>query len=384
MRRILLISLAGIALVAACLGAWYATRPREVAVLARESGVAVVLYGLGSVDAERVSRTAFEVGGLIAEMRLRVGDHIVAGERIARLDSRRQELRVAAASDDLALAEATARQSAARAGGMTATVMLKRQVAARARALENRGAGPVALAADAEADLAVAVAGEAESQRAIEVASAAVKRSRTALEQEREELVRHVLLAPFDAVVTERLAVEGDVVQAGQPVVTLADSHSLRVVALVSEAQAGMLAAGQPAAILLRSRPDQPLAGHIDRIRPASDPVAEERSVSVLFDRLPETLYLAEQAEIRVQAGNVENALLVPERAVRNRDSGSGTVWAVSDGRLAELRVGFGRQLPDGRLEIVSPLPDGVAILAARLPGARAGEAVRIVTATPP
>ena len=384
MRRLLLIASAGVAVGIACLGVWHATRPIEVAVLERQSGTPIVLYGLGSVDAERMAKAGFEVGGLIAEMRLRVGDRVAAGAEIARLDRGRQELRVAAAADDLALAEATARQAAARAGGMAATVVLKRQVAVRARALENRGAGPAAMAADAEADLAVAVANQAEAQRAVEVANASVKRSATALDQQRDELARHVLLAPFDAIVIERLAVEGNVVQAGQPVVTLADSRSLRVLALISEAQAGMLAPGQPVTILLRSRPDEPFAGRIDRVQPASDPVAEERSVSAVFDRPPEPLYLAEQAEIRVRVGSVENALLVPERAVRDRDRGSGTVWSVKDGRLAELRVGFGRQLPDGRLEIVSPLPDGVAIVGDRLPSAHAGEAVRAVKATPP
>src|SRR5436305_8796466 len=100
MRRLLLIPLAGIAILLACLGVWHATRPMEVVVLQRESGVPVVLYGLGSVDAERVAKAGFQVGGLIAEMRLRVGDRVEAGEAIARLDERRQELRVAAADDD--------------------------------------------------------------------------------------------------------------------------------------------------------------------------------------------------------------------------------------------------------------------------------------------
>jgi len=200
--------------------AWRMLRPLEVPVLAPDSNVPVTLFGLGNVDAERVSKAGFDVSGIMAEIRVRVGDQIHAGDVIARLDTRLQALRVAAASNALALAQATIRQSQAHVGTSTATVALKRQVAERARQLENRNAGTAAAAQDAAADAVVAEAQNVESQRALDAALAALQQAETTLAQERELLDHHSLRAPFDALVTDRLAVEGAVVQAGQPVVT--------------------------------------------------------------------------------------------------------------------------------------------------------------------
>ena len=358
---------------------WRALRPVEVPVLAAQSNVLVVLFGLGNVDAERVSRAGFDVGGIVAEMRVRVGDRVKAGAVIARLDTSLQALRVAAAGDALALAEATARQGEAHAGSAAAAVTLKRQIADRTRELETRNAGTQAAAQDARADAAVADAQNVEAQRAVEVARAAAKQARTAQAQESELLEHYQLKAPFDAIVTDRQVVEGAVIQPGQPVVTLAARDSVRVLTFISEGQSGVIAPGQSASITLRSRPSETFAGHVDRIQPASDSVTEERTVSVVFDQPPEPLFLQEQAEVRINVGTIGHGLLVPERAVRDREEGGGTIWVVENGRLAERRVTLGRRLQDGRIEITSPLPDGVRVAAERLPGVHAGEAARIV-----
>ena len=365
-------------LLIAGLVAWRLTRPLDVPVLALESNVPVTLFGLGNVDAERVSRAGFDVSGIMAEIRVRVGDSIRAGDTIARLDTRLQALRVAAATDALKLAEATIRQSQARIGTSTATVALKHQLAERARMLQTRNAGTAAAAEDATADAAVAEAQNVESQRALDGALAQLQQAQTALAQEREVLAHHELRAPFDAIVTERLAVEGAVVQAGQPVVTLVARDSLRIMTFINEGLAGSLRPGQKASIVLRSRPSESFAGHVDRIEPASDRTTEERSVSVVFDQAPDVLFLAEQAEVRIDLGTIQKGYLVPERAVHDRDGGGGIVWAVENGRLAERRVELGRRLEDGRLEITSPLPDGVRIAAERLPDAKLGETARI------
>jgi len=159
---------------------------------------------------------------------------------------------------------------------------------------------------------------------------------------------------------------------------------SLRIMTFINEGLAGTLRPGQKASVVLRSRPGETFAAHIDRIEPASDRITEERSVSVVFDRAPDVLYLAEQAEVRIDLGTIAKAYLVPERAVRDRDGDGGIVWTVEKGRLAERRVEFGRRLEDGRLELISPIPDGMRIAAERLPAAKPGEAAMHPGAAPP
>jgi HlyD family secretion protein len=371
--------LAGLVLVIVLGLGWVLTRPLAVPVLTAQSKVPVILFGLGNVDDERVSRVGFDVGGILAEMRVRVGDHVKAGQVIARLDTSIQSLRVTAASNGLSLAEATARQGGAHVGSAAANVMLKRQIAVRASELQTRNAGTLAAAQDSRADAALAEAQDVESQRAVEVALAAEAQARTGLAQERELLAHYELKAPFDAMVVDRQMVEGAVVQPGQPVATLAAADGMRVLTFINEGQAGSLAPGQPAAITLRSLPNETFAGHVDRIQPSSDATTEERTVAVVFDKPPATLFLQEQAQVRITVGTVDNALLVPERAVRDRENGQGTVWTVENGRLAERRVAIGRRLDDGRLEILTKLPDGVRVAAEEVPKASPGRSARIV-----
>lgn len=365
------------ALAVAAIEVWR-LQPVEVPVLQPESNVPVVIFGLGQVDAERISQLGFEVDGVVSEIAVQVGDHVKAGDVVARLDSRREELSVRAARQALSMAQAQVRQSAADVASAEATLALKEQIASRASQLERRGTGAVATAQDTEAERRAAVANRDGALRALEVAQARVEQSTAQLAREEETLARHQLLAPFDGIVLERLQNIGAAAPMGTPVLSFMDPKTLRVLAYVDEGRAGMLRVGQRAILILRSRPAERLDGRVDRIDPRSDKVTEERRVYITFDTPPGQIFLDEQAEARIEVGVIEHAVLVPELLIRNRDGAQGSVWAVVDGHLSELRLTFGRRLADGRMEVISPIPSNARIVGQRLPDASPGTAVRV------
>jgi HlyD family secretion protein len=349
----------------------------QVKVLEPENNVPVIVFGLGQVDAERISGLGFEVDGVLGEIFVKVGDHIVKDKVVAQLHSRRQELAVAIAQQTVQMAEATVHERVAQVETTNATVALKHEIAERAQQLMRRGAGTAALAQDSENEQRVAASDRDRAVRALATARATVEQARAQLAREKETLARHQLMAPYDGVVTERLQNIGAAIPMGTPVITFMDPTSLRVLAYVDEGSAGMLQAGQSVSISLRSRPADVLFGHIDRIDPRSDRVTEERRVYVTFDSSPGDIFLDEQAEVRINVGTIERAILVPEMIVRNRDGAQGSVWAIKNGHLVELRVSFGRRLADGRLELLSELSNDVQIVGERLPNATSGAAVR-------
>ncbi len=330
---------------------WSSTRPQEVTVLQPVTNLPVTIVAIGNVDAERVAQTGFEVPGRLADVLVRVGDQVKAGQVLATLDQAQQELVVSAAEEAAAAAEATS--------------TLKQQLVGRARGMDERGTGSKAAVADANAEAAIA--------------RATARKAQATLNLERTRLERQSLTAPFDGVVTAVTQAKGSVIQAGAPLVTVAELASYRILANVDEARAGMITHGQLAKITLRSRPQEPLQGKVERIAPQSDKVAEERQIAVVLDGASTGLYLAEQAEVEVTVGNIARGVALPERVIRERRASEGRVWAVKGDVLVDLPVRLGRRLIDGRVELISALPEDTKIIATRLDEAKAGETVSIV-----
>jgi HlyD family secretion protein len=185
-------------------------------------------------------------------------------------------------------------------------------------------------------------------------------------------------MAPYDAMVTARLKELGSALGAGEPVFTLIDPKSVWVLAYIDESKAGDIRVGQPAEIVLRSRPNQHLSGRVARIQPESDRVNEERRIEVAFDPMPETFNLGEQAEVYVTTARLAQALLVPEAAIEGLGKSRGTVWTIENGHLQRREVTLGHRLLDGRYAITSGVPEASVVIAQLRSGMRVGRAAKV------
>ncbi|HUZ71742.1 MAG TPA: efflux RND transporter periplasmic adaptor subunit [Stellaceae bacterium] len=374
---VLLIAIVGIA-------TWYSlTRPMVVSIAPVATNVPEQVFGLGTVGARVQSNVGFKVPGVLVALMADQGDRAHAGQVLAQLDARDITAQLAVAKAGVAQAQANIQKAKADVASATASLANAKAISARRAALAQHGNASAEEAQTTEATMRVAAANLGAAQSEVSVAEAARQSAEAQEAFEQATLANYTLYAPYDAWIVSRNLELGSMPNPGQSVFTLVAAHSVWALGYVDERLAGRLSVGQPAEIILRSKPATPLPGHVARIEIQSDAVNEERLVDVAFDRIPDNIHLAEQAEIVITTGVLPRAVPVQPAAVTDYRDGHGTVWTVENGRLERRRVTFGHELLDGRLPVVDGLPDGAEVVAAPASGLRVGGAARVAEVPP-
>lgn len=383
MRPGLKIATLSIAVVAIAAGALYWLRASEITVpvLAAESGVEVRVFGIGTVEAQVVSRVGFHVAGKIKGISADQGDVVKSGTLLARLDDDSQRAKLMKSEASVRQAAANSLKATAQRDRADVSYQQKKNVNARRQTLVGRGAVSQEAAEDAQAaeqiargDLRLAEAEVAVSNVLQDDAEAQRRIDAVLLDQ-------HALRAPFDARVIARHKEIGSVANAGEAIFTLIEPDSIWIRAFIDEASAGGLQIGQKAFVRLRSEPLTTFEAEIVRIDQENDRITEERRVYVRCRQCGpqhQVRFLGEQAEIEIVKGKVASGYFIPLKYIEGYDGRSGTIWLVQDNRLARWPAQFGDRLLDGRVRIVSDIPPGAAVVARDPAGLRAGRAARV------
>jgi HlyD family secretion protein len=334
------------------------TQAATVVLAAAEPAATAPVYGLGTVEARRLTKVGFEAMGTLVELLADQGERVTAGSMLARLHTAEQRARLARAEAQTVQAEAAMLQAEARVARAQAVLAQKKGTNQRRQALVGGGTVSRENAEAAEAEARVAAADVTVAERDLDAARAALRSSASQQVLEAEALSKMSLASPFDAIVVERARELGSVLPPGTTVFTLVDPASIWVRAYVDESLAGDLKPGQAATVTLRSRPGKILAGRVARVDVENDRIAEERIVHVAFDQIPEPFHLGEQAEVRISVSPTAG-LLLPATALESHDGSQGHVWVVK-GDAAERRpVKLGRLFADGRVEVLDGLVAG-------------------------
>ena len=356
-------------------------RPVDVHVARAERDVAVQVFGLGTVEARVSSQIGFKVSGVLADLRVDVGDRVTKGAVLARLDDREQQAQVARARAAAEQAEANLQRATASVARATATFGNAKRISTRQQTLLKTNSTSVEAAETAQANEDTAAADLNLANSDVLVAKAAISDAKAQQQQQTATLDFHTLAAPYDAMITARQKELGSALNAGQPVFTIIDPKTIWVLAYIDESKAGEIRVGDPAQIVLRSLPSQRFQGHVARIEPESDRVNEERRVEVAFEAIPDDFNLGEQAEVYITTVRLPQTILVPEAAILERSKTEGTVWIVEDGHLQQRQVALGHRLLDGRYEITGDFPNGADVVTQLRAGLRAGRAAKITKA---
>jgi HlyD family secretion protein len=367
------------------LSAWAAfLRPITVQVARVEHDVPVQVFGLGTVEARVTSKVGFKVSGVLIDVRADVGDHIAKGVVLAQLDDREQRARVARA-------EAAGEQTRANLQKALASVAKAKANYANAKNINTRRQTLLQSHNTSVEQADISKAAEEATQADVDLAESEVTVARAGIsdakaqgQQEAATLDFHTLTSPYDAMVIARQKELGAALAAGEPVFTLIDPKQVWVLAYIDESKAGEIQIGEPAEIVLRSRPSQRFKGRVARIEPESDRVNEERRVEVTFDQLPDNFHLGEQAEVYITTMQLTEALLLPEAAIVGLGKSQGTVWTVEDGHLQQRKVTLGHRLLDGRHEITGGAPDKAMVISQLGSGFRVGRAAQVAVGPSP
>ncbi len=373
-------------LIAVGLGAIYGYRTHEIAVeIARpQNNVEVRVFGIGTVEAQVVSRVGFQVAGKVDALGADQGDFVKAGAVLAKLDDAAQRAK-------LMKSDAAMRQSAANLLRVQAqrdradvSYQQKKSVNARRQSLVGRGAVSQEAAEDAQAAEHIARSDLKLVEADVTVATVLQDDAAAQRRLDAVLLDQHDLRAPFDARVVARLRELGAVANAGETVFTLIEPESIWIRTYIDEASAGGLAVGQAAFVRLRSEATNIFETEVVRIDQENDRVTEERRVYVRCRQCGpqhQLRYLGEQAEIEIVKKTIPSGLFVPLKFVEGYDGRSGNVWLIDNGRLAKRKLQLGDRLLDGRVQVLSELPPDAAIVLDSGSRLRNGRAARPLAA---
>lgn len=355
-RREILIVLA--VLLAGCSGEEVEpAQPRAVATLTlREAdGLRDMVYP-GEVRSAYETEIGFEVAGRIVARTVNAGARVAAGQLLFRIDPADYRRGL-----DSAAAQAAAAGSTARA-----------QAADLARGQELLAQGFIS---PAEFDQQRASTDQARAQ--LRVANAQRADAAT-------QLARTTLEAPRAGIVTRLSGEVGQVVPAGQGVLTLADPARIEIALDVAEGNVAALSDAQEITVSAWSRPDRRYRARLVSVAGAADPATRTFAARVAVDGAGGELRLGETAQVHVErpaatAGDTGDAVALPLKAVggKGRDS---MVWVVDRTRMIvrwrQVRI-VGTQ---GNDLLVTGVRSGETVVTAGGHLLRDGEQVRIAT----
>ena len=283
------------------------------------------------------------VTGRVAQVRVREGDDVSADQVLVQLED--SEWRAALVQAEAGEAQARARLAGLRSSGRSAsnatltqaeaTLRAARSAFERARQLKFQGFYSDAQLDEARRTLDVAqaqqhsaraqVQANADTGTDIAQAQAQLDVARAASVAARSRLAQAQLLSPTQARVLVRSVEPGQIVQPGKALLSLALAGPTELVAQVDERFLEQLRVGQQASVVADAFPEQRFAARVLSIAPAVD--AERGAIEVKFalsGARPAFLREDMTLSVEVETGRRDNALVLPQSALRPLASGAG------------------------------------------------------------
>lgn len=327
--------------------------PAARAVLVRSvdgaEGATTVQVYTGEVRARYEAGLGFRIAGKVVERKVDVGAVVKRGQVLARLDPQDAELAATAAAAQVAAAEADAALSRAdleRAEGLRARNFIS------GSALDAR-------------------------RSASEAAAARLHQARAQAASARNQSAYTELLADSDGVITTLAVEAGQVVAAGQVVLTLARPGEREVVIHVPENRVRGLSAGVPAAVRLWAVPETTYPGVVREVAPMADAATRTYALRVSVPTADAAVQLGATASVAF-ANDQGGGALVPAAAL-GRNGDQAVVWLVGeDGTVNSRPVEVKAYREDGVL-LGAGLPPGAKVVVAGVHQLVAGEQVRAV-----
>lgn len=183
--------------------------------------------------------------------------------------------------------------------------------------------------------------------------------SKLDLESNRRALEQTRITAPFAGIVTEVNAHVNELVGGFTPLITLADTTNLEILAQVDEVDVANVAVGQNAEASLDAFPGKTFKGKVTRLYPAANTERGSTVYNAIVEFSPGEALVRPGMGVTLRITTVEKkgALFVPARAVKNAGSQK-FVIQMQNGQRREVVVEVG-VTTGNQTEIVSGLHEG-------------------------
>ena len=184
------------------------------------------------------------------------------------------------------------------------------------------------------------------------------------LEKTRQPRKTLQFLAPMDGFVTEKMAVQGQMVDAGMKLYRLADLGIVWIYAQIYEQDLPYIQLGQEAVVKIASLPDREFRGRVTFIYPSLDEKTRTARVRLEFENpgyfLKPGMFVSAQIAAELEA----SALLVPDSAVLRSGQKNTVFIALDSGKFDARTVVLGPEGEDGMFQVLSGLKEGDRVVA--------------------
>src|SRR6516162_7608083 len=327
----------------------------------------VLLTGSGNiVTRHKYIIIGTKILGQIVEEPIEEGQHIKAGDVLARIDDRdyQAQLRQAIASRDVA----------------KANLHLLQDKADRARYLIKTGA----ISKD---DFETAIT-------AAEVAQAQLERDEAAVDYAKFNVNQCVISSPINGIVLKKYRELGDTInfggqiQAGggaTDIAQLAATDDMRAEVDINEADIAKVGIGSPAAVVLDSYPDKQFDAALVKVYPAADRQKGTVKIEVQIAR-PDLRIIKPEMSAKVsflvpKMKNGDEVRLTVSRSAIHTEGTESYVWIVRDGIVQRVGIVRGQETETG-IEIKQGLHDGDVVVVSPQANLAHGRKVSVGTET--
>ncbi|HWP09327.1 MAG TPA: efflux RND transporter periplasmic adaptor subunit [Polyangiaceae bacterium] len=262
----------------------------------------------GTVAAGQSAEIGFKTGGRIAQVAVKVGDTVKAGQLLATLDA----------------SEAVAQLRAAQAQQRAAQAQL-----ALATDTEHRTQSMVQSGAIAEATGVQTI-----QQKALASAQAEASQAQVALTQ--VSIANHRLSAPFGGSVTRAPDGVGGVTAPGTPLFEIVDLTRLKLKGTLSEQDATLVEPGAPISI---ETEHGAVTGKVSAVLGSVDPSTRRVRIEATLDNQGSKLRAGTFVRATLKGKAAINVLSLPREALRTGSQNE--VLVVENGALASRRLSF-------------------------------------------
>ncbi len=249
-------------------------------------------------NANRYARLAPRAAGIVADVRRDLGDHVAPGDVLAILDS-----------EEVGSTKADLHQA-------VASIQLWKSVAERERSLADRGIGSEREAQEAENKLTEAMINHARSKqrlRNLGLSDSDIE----SVEQSQDNVSHLSITAPFEGIVVERAAVQGEVVEPSNVLFAVANTQSMWAMIDLFEPDVLSVVPGQEVVLVIESMPGKSFAGKITWVSTQLNPSTRTLKARAEISNADGLLRANAFGQVRIALRQNERSLIVPKDAVQ-------------------------------------------------------------------
>jgi RND family efflux transporter MFP subunit len=321
-----------------------AQQPAPVEVAHIEHGpIALKRIFSGELEALAEFVVSPKVSGRVERVLVNIADMVGRGQVVAELDNDEYVQAVAQAHADLAVARANLSEAAS-------SLKNANREFKRTESLLKRG-----IASDSEFD---ATQQELLAKQAqLKVAEAQVMKFESALESANIRLGYTQVTAGWTGsdeqrIVAERYVDEGQTVAANTPLLMIVDLDPIVGIVFVTERDYANMKPGQSVTLTTEAYPEETFTGHIVRIAPVFRTATRQARIEMTVDNPHHRLKPGMFIQAGVELARVDDAVIVSEQALTERDDRTGVFVVSEDGKSVtwrEVAVGIRE---DGRVQV--------------------------------